>query len=165
MSFRFRLEKVLQHRRRQVDACGRAVARAEQALRAAAALVADVRRQIQQHEQAATAAREATPAAAGLNQALAWRVYLAGVLQERERARDAARSTLTGAQDALQEAWREREVLVRLRERQHEEWRREDARRHQRELDEVGSIRAAIGAAAGPHARRGDRVTDRKRPS
>ena len=42
----------------------------------------------------------------------------------------------------LAEAWRDREVLERLRQRRHEEWRAEQERRERAELDEIGQQRA-----------------------
>lgn len=165
MSFHFRLEKVLQHRQRRVDACGRQVAEAEQAMAAADAQVTAARTEIARHDQNTTAAGAAGPVAIALARAASWREHLVGLQRQAEAERDRLGGALADARTALQDAWREREVLTRLRDRQHQEWRHEQARRQQKELDEVGSIRAAIAAAAEHHPRAVPRDADGKRAS
>lgn len=163
MSFHFRLEKVLQHRQRRVDACGRRVAEAEHAMAAADAQVAAARTEIARHDQSTAAVGATGPLAIIRARAVSWRDHLVERLHQADAERDRALAALADARVALQEAWREREVLTRLRERQHQEWREEQARRHQKELDEVGSIRAAIAAAH--HPRAGSRDAEGKRTS
>lgn len=145
--FKFRLEKVLQHRQRHVDACARDVMEAEQALRRSEADLESSRQMILCHDAAAAESRRGSVDAGGLQQQLAWRDQLILARMGCETTRDDAVEILAGAQKRLQEAWRDREVLERLRAKQYEEWKHEQARRNQQELDEVGSIRAAIGAA------------------
>ena len=55
-----------------------------------------------------------------------------------------SRRTLVTVQEHLQQAWRDREVLERLRQRQRQEWEEEEARRERRALDEIGAIRSAL---------------------
>lgn len=166
MSFQFRLERVLRYRRRQVDARSLEVAAAEQVVRRAEQAAQSARDEIEQHQRAASAARLGSPSPTTLSQAASWRAHLAVVLKSREDECVAAREALTAAQARLQQAWRDREALVRLRQRQREDWRREDARREQQELDEVGSIRAALGVGAGIPDGAGDEiVSGGKRPS
>jgi len=162
MSFRFRLERVLQFRQRRVDACGRDVAEAERAVMAAEARLAAVREEIKEHHVATIGHGQLVPLV--LARATAWRDHLA--LRQRQAEAELARigDDLAAARLALQEAWRDREVLVRLRERQQRQWRDEQARRHQKELDEVGSIRAAIAATA-HEAGALPRIDDGKRAS
>lgn len=164
--FKFRLEKVLQHRQRQVDAQARCVTLAEQALRRAEAAVGDASSAIRRHDAAAADARHGHLDPGGLQQQLAWRDQLVRARHQHETTRDEALDGLTRAQKDLQDAWREREVLERLRSKQYEDWKHEQARRQQQELDEVGSIRAAIGAAGGAWSHAvGDENTDGKRMS
>lgn len=162
--FKFRLEKVLQHRQRHVDACARSVVEAEQVLRQAEVALDEARRAIRCHDAAAAEARQGAVNAGGLQQQLTWRDQLLAGQMSREDSRDEAVAALAAAQKTLQEAWRDREVLERLRAKQYEEWKHEQARRHQQELDEVGSIRAAIGAAGNPWPQAvGDTITAEER--
>jgi flagellar protein FliJ len=143
--FRFRLERVLRHRQRQVDAWSREVAAAERALRAAECEVQRARAVIDAQNEAAVSQRSGPVDVSGLQRDLAWQDALHRELERRSRQAISAADDLAQARTRLEAAWRDREVLARLRERQREEWRREEARRQQREIDEVAGIRAALG--------------------
>ena len=157
--FRFDLERVLQHRRRQVDAQSRAVADAERALRQAEASLRDCRAGIRAHDAEVAASRAQQVDPGRLVRDRDWRAVLDCRLAACEEARDGALAALAGAQKELQEAWRAREALERLKARRYEEWKQTEARRQQRELDEVASIRAAIGASTGDLTADGGRQT------
>ncbi|MBD3221081.1 flagellar export protein FliJ [bacterium] len=144
--FRFRLERVLRHRQRQVDARSRDVADAERVLRQAEAAVQEAREAIAVQNEAAARQRSGPVDVSGLQRDLAWQDTLHRELENTLERADRAREDLAAARARLEAAWRDREVLEKLRERQREEWRREEARRQQREIDEVASIRAALGA-------------------
>lgn len=140
-AFRFTLAKVLEYRRRLVDLRARDLAAAESA---AAALAARIR--------ALRAEQDACAAAAGdgprldvtrLAARTAWvalldrRLAVAGA----EHAR--ALAAVAEARAALQAAWRDREVLEQLRERQQQAWAWGERRRETAELDEIGGQRRA----------------------
>ncbi len=149
MMFRFRLEKVLQQRRREVEARSREVA-ATRAVHARLLAAHDqAARDLQRHREAAASARTAGALdAAALMRAGAWldvrQVELVRLGEQVAR----AAAEVEAAQERLTAAWRDREVLERLRQRQHREWREEQARRERRALDEIGSIRAALAASS-----------------
>ncbi len=76
--------------------------------------------------------------------AAAWQEELVARLRSREAVMTQAQQDTEAARTRLQQAWRDREAIERLRERHYEEWRQEEARRERRELDEIGAIRAAL---------------------
>ncbi|MFT7700297.1 MAG: flagellar export protein FliJ, partial [Candidatus Krumholzibacteriia bacterium] len=51
---------------------------------------------------------------------------------------------LDNTQLALQEAWRNKEILERLREKQQEQWRADQAKIERQDLDEIGQIRSEM---------------------
>lgn len=157
--FRFDLERVLQHRRREVDAHARTVADAERRLRDAEAFLRDRRAEIRAHDADAAAGRGQQVDPGRLVRDRNWRAALGCRLAASEEIRDEALTALAAAQKELQEAWRAREALERLKARRYEEWKQTEARRQQRELDEVASIRAAIGASTGDLTADGGRRT------
>ena len=144
--FRFRLERVLRQRHRQVDACSREVAEAEAALQGAARAVEEAARELQQCRRDSAAGLGGPLDARSLMRAAAWQEELVARLRSREAVMAQAQQDTEAARTRLQQAWRDREAIERLRERHHEEWRQEEARRERRELDEIGAIRAALAA-------------------
>lgn len=140
-AFRFPLQKVLDHRARLVDLRARDLAAAESAAAAVAGRIAE-RRDAQRRCQ------EATGGGARLDVALlaarsAWIERLDREIAMLEQERRRALAAVAAARDALQAAWRDREVLAQLRERRHGEWRLAEARRETRDLDEIGGQRRA----------------------
>lgn len=152
--FRFRLEKVLRHRQRLVDIRGREAVAAELAVRKAEARVAQVRAEIAALNQRSAGARSGAVDPRALQQDAGWQDELHRRLQARIDEAARKRLELTVAHEQLQAAWRDREVLARLRQRHETEWRQEESRRQQRELDEIAGIRAAIQGAAGDDRKR-----------
>jgi flagellar export protein FliJ len=139
MAFRFRLEKVLSHRRRLVDLRSRDVA-------AAAYRVAGIERSItdRRADQAHTAARGATALRVEeKRRCAAWITHLEELIARLEADRRTAAAALDEARAALHAAWRDREVLEQLRRRRLAEWQAETARRERADLDEIGQQRAA----------------------
>jgi len=148
--FRFRLEKVLQQRRRVVDACSREVAAARSALAAAQATADAAARDLQASRQQAAAGRQGRLDPQAMARMLAWHDAQQARVRRLEDVVAAARIRTERAQERLEAAWRDREVLERLRARQEREWREEQARRERRALDEIGSIRAALTRGRSP---------------
>ena len=147
MNFRFRLERVLRLRQRQVETVSRELAAARSALAAAEADARRAARDLQTSRQEAAAARQGWLDPAQLARLGAWHDAQRRVVERRQAEVADAQQAVAAVQARLQEAWRDREVLERLRERQYQQWRLEEARRERRDLDEIGSIRAAMGAA------------------
>jgi flagellar FliJ protein len=149
MMFRFRLEKVLQHRRRQVQARSRDVATARAALTRAQQAHTAAARDLQESREAVGASRRAGRLdAVSLMRDGAWHDRREQDLAQLALAVREAEQRVAAAQERLTDAWRDREVLERLRERQERQWQQEQARRERRALDEIGSIRAALAGAA-----------------
>jgi flagellar export protein FliJ len=142
--FRFRLERVLQHRQREVDACSRDVAAAQRALQEAEQELSWAVRDLARCRAEIAAGRQGRLDAAALQRATAWQDELVGRRTAAEQSVAAARRGLVTAQGKLQQAWRDREMLERLRQRQRQEWEQEQARRERRALDEIGAIRSAL---------------------
>jgi len=142
--FRFRLERVLQHRQREVDARSREVAAIQRALQEREDRLAQAGRQLQQCRAELAARRHGELDPGALQRATAWQEELVTRRQTAEQDLAAARLDLNAAQERLQQAWRDREVLERLRQRQRQEWQQEEARRERRALDEIGAIRSAL---------------------
>jgi flagellar FliJ protein len=149
--FRFRLERVLQHRQREVDARSRDVATTQLAVQEAEAARIAADRQLQQCRADLAAGRQGRLDATALQRATAWQDELVSRCESAQENLESARRALIAAQERLQQAWRDREVLERLRSRQRQEWQQEQERREQHALDEIGSIRSAL-------AGRGDRA-------
>jgi flagellar FliJ protein len=155
MMFRFRLQRVLEVRRREVEARSREVAQAQAVLAAARRAEDEAARDLQRGRQRQAEARQGTLDPTALARFGQWQDAQQRRLQGLQAGTAAAREQVGMAQTRLQAAWKDREVLERLRERQHREWQQEQARRERRTLDEVASIRAALRAPAavpGPEA-------------
>jgi len=147
--FRFRLEKVLQQRRRELETRSREVASRRAVHTRARAAHDQAARDLQQGREAAAAARGSGALdATALARTGAW--FDARQAELQRLAENVARTAadVKEAQARLTIAWQDREVLERLRDRQHQEWREEQARRERRALDEIGSIRAALSRTA-----------------
>ena len=151
--FRFRLERVLQHRQREVDSRSRDVATAHADLQQAEATVADAVNQLQSYRAEVAARRLGSLDAMTLQLNTAWQDELVTRRSAAETLVVERRRTLETVQEHLQQAWRDREVLERLRQRQRREWEEDQARRERRALDEIGAIRSALARRKnGPRA-------------
>lgn len=159
--FRFRLERVLQHRQRRLDARTLEAARAAGALQAARSALAVARRDLAISEQQAATARLGRLNGVELTRQLAWHENLAANVRHLEAVVAAAVQENEAAQERLRAAWRDREALQRLKERQHREWTQQEERRERLTLDEIGAIRAALSRRrAAAHS-----PTDQPRPA
>lgn len=137
--FRFRLERVLEVRRREEDRERIAFAEAT-ARRARAREVLEARRRAYRR----TLEEEAARASFRVDELLA-RIHhrerqLRDIL-EAERDLESATAAWAEARARLVEARKKRRLLERLRERRYAEWRLEEERREQGILDEVGTVR------------------------
>ncbi len=142
--FRFRLERVLRHRQRQVDARSREVAEAQAALQASEKAVGEAEAMLRRSQAEAASMRGGRIDAGQLGRLAAWHEELTAQRVALEAEVDRDRQLVDDAQQNLQQAWRDREILERLRERQKQEWIAEEARQERRALDEIGAIRSAL---------------------
>lgn len=147
--FRFGLEKVLRYRQRQVDARGRDVGAAERELVCREEELRLAVLEVEAHSQKVADGRSGRLDSGRLQRESAWKSVLERDRARCEEFRNEAHREVDAAQARLKEAWQEREVLARLRERQHQQWRQDERRRRQHEQDEIGSIRAALNLKQG----------------
>lgn len=141
--FRFRLAKVLSHRRRLVDAAARDVAAATAEAQAMQARAAAITQRIGDFVAAAAAARTTDLDPRRLVAELGFRTHLERQRLQAEAAAVAAEARLDVARRALIDAHRDQQVLERLEEKQRAQWAIDQMHRERRELDEVAAIRAA----------------------
>lgn len=139
MAFRFRMEKVLDHRQRILDEKSRAVGEAARSVSVLAARAEEIRRDI---SFLLAGGRETAAAPQQMRQRRLWLDFLGETLVRREEELAQAESVLAERRKLLTAAWRDREVLRKLKARQKEDWEQEQRRRERRELDEIGQVRA-----------------------
>lgn len=141
MGFTFRLEAVLKFRQRTVDRQSREVADAGRSVQAVAARLAEMEMQFQR-ELGDPAAGGSRIRVQDLMVKAAWLEYLRGRRRNLESELAVARGRLAAAQEKLKEAWRDLEVLQRLKRKQHAAWVKQIQKQENKDLDEIGQIRA-----------------------
>lgn len=139
--FRFRLDKLLHLREQEVEAArrelARAIARAQAARHGWEALRAH---RIHRQQMAAAAERTGLSAEAFA----AWRHHLAALLRSEEAAAAelaAAESAVAAARSRVIAKRQAAMVLEQLKERRRQQWREEQDRAEQAELDEMAALR------------------------
>jgi len=140
MAFRFRMEKVLDHRQRILDEKSRAVGEAARTVSVLAARAEEIRRDISFLLAGGQETAAADPQQ--MRQRRLWLDFLGETLVRHEEELAQAESVLAERRKLLTAAWRDREVLRKLKARQKEDWEQEQRRRERRELDEIGQVRA-----------------------
>jgi flagellar export protein FliJ len=141
VAFVFRLETVLRHRRREAEARATALAAAQRRLKTAADRLAAADRRL-----AAALASVETPTGAALHvgDLMAKTRWLHRLDADRAALAAEHRRCVAGrnaCREALEAAWRRREILEHLKRRQEAE-HREGARRRERvAMDEAGAVR------------------------
>lgn len=140
--FTFRLEKVWSHRKRLVDDHSVAVAQGEKRVanlvRSMAVLDQDIARQ----EMALATGEGETLGIRKLRDAASWLAHLRGRRERLDFEIQSAVRDLDRLRCFLTEAWRDLEVLSRLREQQEAQWVENQKRTEGRDMDEIGQIRA-----------------------
>lgn len=142
MGFVFRLEKVARYRQQLVDEQGRKVAAAERGVAVVRAQLAALEQDLQQCLQDMH-----DPAGGGVSvQALmartAWMEHLDAMREDLLVDLQAAKTELNEERARLNAVWRDLEVLNKLRSKQKADWEAEQTRRENRDLDEIGQLRA-----------------------
>lgn len=141
MAFRFRLQKVLDFRQRTVDQKSREVG---QAARTVAGIQNRIY-QVQSEVNELLIGPSAAPATLDIRQMScrrSWLEHLETRLKDMARERSEAELELQIRRDALTRAWRDLEVLQKLKERQKISWQADQFRRENQDLDEIGQIRS-----------------------
>jgi len=141
MPFRFRLQKVLDHRQRLVDQQSRRVSEATQKLSAVETSIKSLHLEITQVINP-TQMIETGLKTEYLNQRRNWLEHLDLRLEQLEGDRQKATGELAEQREKLTETWRDLEVLKKLKLKQKEAWEHEIFRRENQDLDEIGQIRA-----------------------
>ena len=142
MAFTFRLERVLSVRRIQEEAAQTRHAQALEELRRAESLLSDLFRRLEDEQRELDGLKhrdELSPEALHLHS-----LHVAGLRRQIQSAAAActrASDELDRAGAELMEAHRACEALEKLREREHEAWRKEQARREARDIDETAVTR------------------------
>ena len=143
--FKFRLQRLLDLRhRREQDAAG-AVAAARSAAEAAAHRAHDLSEQRDATRQELLPVKGQTVRVAELHEI----VFLVRALDDRvadaNKATDAAERSVQEKLGELSDAMRDRRILDRLKDRQSDEWRVEDARQEREVMDSIARDRFADG--------------------
>ena len=71
-----------------------------------------------------------------------WIEHLVGIREDHARELAVARLAFDAERAKLAAAWRDQEILEKLRAQQKAAWEAEERRRENRDLDEIGQIRA-----------------------
>lgn len=143
MAFRFRLDTVLRHRRRQLDDRAREVAIVEKRVESARQAQAELKDRLCEF-------RDQVPSKFGtklhvgdLMAKSAWLARMGQQLRRGEMEIADLESRREGLRSGLVEAWRQCEVLEKLKDRHKAEYDRGVVRRSTMEMDETGSVRHA----------------------
>ncbi len=142
--YHFRLERVLRHRARLVDTASLKVAQAEVEVRLAQQALQSAQDELLASLEAGAQERQGQLDTESMRRLVAWHEELQVRIDVLNPDVVRAQGLLKEAQQELQTAWQDREVLERLKERQRDEWLQEQARSEQRALDEIGAIRSAL---------------------
>ena len=137
-AFRFRLEKVREHRRRAVDRCSLAVAEARQRVERLGKMQVRLSEDLARH--AADMARQRSEATRSgqYQMGASWLAHLHQQAAELTRMMEEAMEAEFMAREALAAAWRDLEALNLLRAKQEAAWRHEQNRRERILMDEIG---------------------------
>jgi len=142
MGFKFRFERIVQHRQRLIDEQGRAVAFAGQKVALVQARIKALDQKIVLHQHQHLSRNGEAVDVNGLISRTRWVTHLVAQLESANGDLTVAQTELDQAQLQLQEAWRNKEILEKLRLKQAGQWREEMAKLERQELDEIGQVRA-----------------------
>nr|MEE4266813.1 flagellar export protein FliJ [Candidatus Krumholzibacteria bacterium] len=140
MAFQFRLEKVLRVRQELVDQQSRRVGEAQMVASGLEQDFRDLQAQVQNI--LASETRTEGISTSDLTQRRHWLDHLERSQVKLGEELDRARTVVNLEREKLTEAWRDLEVLKKLKERQKTAWQDEQNRLESRELDEIGQMRS-----------------------
>ena len=140
MAFRFRLEKVLRVRQELVDQQSRRLGEAQMVASGLEQDYRDIQAQVQLIMTSETPPQGISTS--DLTQRRHWLDHLGRAQIKLGEELDRARTVVNLEREKLTEAWRDLEVLKKLKERQKTAWQDEQNRQESRELDEIGQMRS-----------------------
>ena len=148
MAFRFRLDSVLKHRRRVMEDKAREVAIVEKRIESARQVQAGLEERLREF-------RDQVPSDLGtklhvgdLMAKSAWLARLGDRLRKSELEIVDLQTRRDGLRSDLEDAWRQCEVLEKLKARHKAEYDRGAVRSSTMEMDETGSVRHALRTTA-----------------
>ena len=137
--FQFRLDTVERLRKQDVDRRRRVVAEAVRSVTTAEAQLADITRQLRETVEISRGERQASrPDVAALRSHESYGGWLQGKALEAQARLATQRGVLRAERDKLAETSKRLKVIEKLREREWSRFKRDEARREQREADEIG---------------------------
>ena len=142
MAFKFRLEKVARYRQKLVDEQGPRVAAAQRTVSDLQVRIVAVDEDIARHLSEFSAVDDAVISVQGLMARTMWGSHLEEMRAEFARELQVAGEELAGQIEILNDVWRDREVLTRLREKQKAVWQAAQLKQENHDMDEVGRISA-----------------------
>jgi flagellar export protein FliJ len=137
-AFRFRLEKVREHRRREVDRCSLSVAEARRRVERLGKMQERLAEDLERHAADMARLRNEATRSGQYQMGTSWLAHLHRQAAELDRMIADAMEAETRSRATLAAAWRDLEALNLLRTRQEAAWRLEQDRRERREMDEIG---------------------------
>ncbi len=143
MAFVFRLEKVLKYRKQIVDNASREVAKANQQVRAIEDRISDIREDIHDQENSNFMCGKQLLQVQDLAGRAGWLEHLNSLKTAMELEKAEALIIVEDQMIRLNEAYRELEVLNKLKDRQKRLWEKSQRSRENKEFDEIAQIRAA----------------------
>jgi flagellar export protein FliJ len=143
MAFKFRLEKVLKYRQQIVDNASREVAKANQQVQAIQGKIDDLCDDIAEQEESNFMQGEQLLQVQDLAGRAGWLEHLHSLKTEMELEKAEARIVVEDQMLRLNEAYRELEVLNKLKDRQKRLWEKSQRARENKEFDEIAQIRAS----------------------
>jgi flagellar export protein FliJ len=141
MAFRFRLEKVLKHRQRLVDQQAQDLAKANRVVTEITARIDELSLEIRRCESNTPHAEPSLSTSDRINLSQ-WILHLRGRRAAMNSDRAAAQQEAEAQRKLMTTAWRDLEVLKKLKVRQKEMWVEEIQKRENQEMDEIGVQRA-----------------------
>jgi len=142
MAFEFRLEKVLKFRRRVMEKHTRDVAVANRVVTAINEKLDSLNEDIDQLLHDNSREMNLTLNVEALINRGHWMTHLEDLHDETEKELETAEQELTDQRALLTQAWQDLDVLERLREKQKTLWIEEQRKFENKEMDEIGQIRA-----------------------
>ena len=142
MPFEFRLEKVLKYRKRVVEKHTRDVGEAQLVVNAIVDKVMAMEDDINQLLDANNMEINTTLNVEVMISRGHWLTHLEDLQVELEKEQATAENELDQQRLLLAQAWQDQEVLERLREKQKNLWLEQQRKLENKELDEIGQLRA-----------------------
>ncbi len=142
MAFQFRLQKVLNYRQQIVDNASREVAKANQQVQAIQEKIEDIAADIVEQEESNFLLGQQLLQVTDLAGRASWLEHLHSLKSEMELEKAEAQCFVEDQMLRLNEAYRDLEVLNKLKDRQKRLWEKSQRTKENKEFDEIAQIRA-----------------------